>query len=398
MSDIPVLIAGAGPVGLAAALALAQRGVRSLVLEKREGLSKASKASTFHAPTLEILKEFGILDEMLARGELVENIQYRRTDGSVFALFRHETLAGLTSCPFRIHLEQSAITSLMLDRMRASGLSDARFGVEVIDAGTDAEGAFVRTRKDGVEEVLRADYVLGADGAHSPVRKALGIGFEGSVYPGRVLRLMVGNDLARYLPGVSPVTYLFATADRSISLLKMPDCWRIIIRVPAGMPDETALAADWYMPLLAEFIPGLEKDFVLLGHDVYGASKMVAEQFSKGRVFLVGDSTHLTNTRGGMNMNCGLHDAYGMADAIARAYASNDPALVEAASAARRMVATEKLIPRTDRNVSGQQSLLTAMAEIAADPQRALDHMVGSSMLDMAPPRTLSEFSTRQAS
>ena len=89
-----VIVAGAGPVGLVAALTLAQAGVHVVLLEKRDSLNTASKASTFHPPTLEIIDKLGAIEPLLTQGELVHRIQYRNVDGP-FAEFRLADLADM---------------------------------------------------------------------------------------------------------------------------------------------------------------------------------------------------------------------------------------------------------------------------------------------------------------
>lgn len=390
-----VIVAGAGPVGLAAALALVRRGVAVTLLEKRPTLNKASRASTFHPPTLSILAALGVIDTMLAKGRKADRIQYRRVgaDGKterVFADFDLALLAGETPHPYRIHLEQAAVTPLLLAQLEASPLAEVRFGAEATACGTQ-EGkagggkAWVAVRTAVGAERLEAAAVLAADGGRSALRDSLGIAQEGETYPGRVLRLMTTLELAELLPGLAPVSYLFGADGRSISLLRMPDCWRIIVRVPEGLDDAAVQEPAWYLPEVKRYLPLEGRDLPLIGQDVYGASKMVAARYREGRCFLIGDSAHLTNTRGGMNMNCGIHDAWAMAEAVAGALTGGDWRSAEAAADARRAVAVESLIPRTDRNVAGGEAWLEEVAATAADPARARAYLRGTAMLDIAP-------------
>lgn len=381
-----IVVVGAGPVGLSAAALLTKQGVDCLVLEKRRRLSLASKASTFHPPTLEILREIGVIEPILAQGQVADRIQYRLNSGAVVSEFDHALLADAVAFPFRLHLEQSAITPLLAQRIRDSGHGEIRFGVEVVAAGTDEAGAWVDATVEGAApERIRADYVLGADGAHSAVRGALGIELAGEDYPGKVLRLVVTDRLEDYLPGLGQISYIFDPDGRSISLLKMPDCWRIIIRLPKDFREDEVTKPEWYMPVVRHFMPAVPDMLALRGLDVYGASKMVADEYFRGRVFLAGDATHLSNTRGGMNMNCGIHDAYEMALAFCEALRTGRAQPAEAAAHRRRRVAVDELIPRTDRNVTGGPEWLEHIRATGADPKAARAMLWRTAMLDMAP-------------
>lgn len=383
-----VIVVGAGPVGMSAAACLAGLGVDCLLLEKRDGLSKASKASTFHPPTLEILGELGVLDEMLARGRIVERIQYRNADGAVLAQFDLDLLQGQTPCPHRLHLEQSVLTALLLERLQQMPSADLRFGW-AFEALAEGQGAVTVTCRtpDGSLRKVAAEYVLAADGAHSAVRATLGLGMEGHDYPGQVLRLVVTDDLAAVLPGLGQISYIFGLDGRSISLLQMPDCWRVIIRLSPGFDREKIIRPEWYMPEVRRYIPQLAGPLTLREFDIYGARRMLAAGHGGARVFLIGDALHLTNTRGGMNMNCGIHDAYAIGGAIADALTEGRPALAQEAARARRRVAEEELLPRTDRAVTGGADWLAQVQAMAADPGRTREMLVRAAMLDMAPPR-----------
>lgn len=380
--DTEVVVAGAGPVGLVAALALARAGVAVALLEKRDALNAASKASTFHPPTLEILAALGVLDEVIAQGEVVRRIQYRTPDGP-FAEFSMSDLASRTAYPFRLHLEQARVTPAMLARFAAMPGARVLLGTEFAGVEQRGEGVVVRARRgDGGEVELRARYLVGADGAHSAVRRALGIEFEGAAYPHKILRVMTTDDLDAVLPGIAPVTYLF-NAPRSISFLRMPDCWRIILRVPDSVEDATAMRDDWLGERLAEVLPSWTRLPSIADRDVYGVSRRVASRYAVGSAFLAGDCAHVTNTRGGMNMNCGMHDAFALAGAMAAALRGGDPAGVARASDERRRVAEEMLIPRTDRAVAGGDAWLAKIRATAASPAEASAYLATAAMLDM---------------
>jgi 2-polyprenyl-6-methoxyphenol hydroxylase-like FAD-dependent oxidoreductase len=102
---------------------------------------------------------------------------------------------------------------------------------------------------------------------------------------------------------------------------------------------------------------------------------------------LAGDSAHVTNTRGGMNMNCGIHDAFALTQAIASCIESADTSPVEAAADERRRVATQMLLPRTDRNVAGGEAWLAHIRALASDAAQRKAYLRTSAMLDMTQSR-----------
>jgi 2-polyprenyl-6-methoxyphenol hydroxylase-like FAD-dependent oxidoreductase len=368
------IVAGAGPVGLTAALLLAEGGAEVTLLEKRDGLNTASRASTFHPPTIEILDRLGCVAPLLDEGALVDGIQYR-TPGGVFAEFPLSPLASETRFPFRRHLEQARLTPALHARLAALPNASVRFGAEVVGVAQDAIGVRV-VLADG--STIMGDALVSADGGRSAVREALGIGFPGMTYAHRVLRLMTREDLTRLLPGLAPISYLHHQG-RSLSFLRMPDCWRIIIRVPPETPDAAALDDAWILARLRDCLPAWDAVPATIHRDVYAASRHLADRFHDGRVFIVGDAAHLTNTRGGMNMNAGIHDAW----TVSRALLSGGIPAATTAAEERHRIARDLLLPRTDRSVAGGEGWLDRVRATAADPDAARAFLREGAMLDM---------------
>jgi 2-polyprenyl-6-methoxyphenol hydroxylase-like FAD-dependent oxidoreductase len=380
-----VLIAGAGPVGATAALALARYGVPVALFEKRSTYNTASKASTFHPPTMAIWDALDVSTEPLRRGLKAPAIAFCDKHDGCVARFEFALLAGDTRFPYRLHLEQHELTGVMLEKLASCPSATVEFDAEVVGARTEANRAVLRIRSKRGERDEHGAFAIGADGPASAVRTSLGIGFDGIDYADRVLRIMTPLDLTTLRADYAPVSYIYS-GDRSVSLLAGRDLWRIVIRIPGAITDAQALDDDFAAAQVRAFLPIGDSMLPVAYKDVYGASRRVASTYRIGRVALAGDAAHLTNTRGGMNMNCGIHDAYVLADAIRACLAGAD-AEDELARYARerRKIATDQLIPRSDHNVTAGRERLDEMRRTAADRECARAWLLRASMLDIAP-------------
>jgi 2-polyprenyl-6-methoxyphenol hydroxylase-like FAD-dependent oxidoreductase len=373
MTDI--LIAGAGPVGLTLALALHRRGIAAQVLEKRDGLSTASRASTFHPPTLEALDELGVFAALRPGGVQVDRILWRRVDSGASATLALGILAAETRFPFRWHREQHWLTPALLAALPAGTV---RFNADVEAIAQDDNGVTV-TCEDG--STHRARWLIGCDGSSGAVRGLAGIAVETNDYAHRVLRLLTPLDLRDHVEGLDGLGYLYDEAG-SCSLLRMPEVWRVILRIAPDMTDDQVLADGFARTKLGKFLPRVA-DLPVSGRDVYGVRKAMAVAYRAGRVLLAGDAAHLTNTRGGMNMNAGVHDAMTLAATLRRVFDGGGDALLGAWAAARLATVKGALLPRTDARVAADPAGEVArMAALSEDQARAWARE--ASMLDIA--------------
>jgi 2-polyprenyl-6-methoxyphenol hydroxylase-like FAD-dependent oxidoreductase len=380
MADAPVVIAGAGPVGLTLAWALATRDVPVVVCEQGDGPSTASRASTFHPSTLDLLDDLGVADHLLARGLRADTFQYRDRREGVVAAFDLGVLAGDVRHPYRVQLEQSELCRSLADRLHAMPECELRFAHEVHDVGdhqllTGAGSVPFR-------------WLVGADGASSAVRKATGVGFDGFTFDERFLVVSTELELRDHIPGLALVSYV-SDPEEWLVLLRTPRHWRILFPIAPDEDDEVAGSADRIAERVAGVVPGL--DIPVAHTTAYRIHQRVASTFRCGDVLLAGDAAHLNNPLGGMGMNSGLHDAVALGRRLADAWHGRrdaDEALDEYACL-RREVAVDIVDAQTRRNFAtlanpdpaGRRAALDDLARTAEDPELARAYLLRTTLV-----------------
>ncbi|MQY20895.1 FAD-dependent oxidoreductase [Nocardia macrotermitis] len=371
-----VAIAGTGPVGLTAALVLARRGIDVTVLEQGEALAGESRASTFHPPTLEMLRDLDITPALMRKGLVARTFQYRERGGDPVATLDLGVLSQDTEFPFRVQCEQSKLTPILLEALPDS--AQVRFAHAVEGVETGPGGVRVKTTRG----VVQCDWLIGADGAHSAVRRGIGAEFEGSTYPERFLVASVDEDLEAVLPGIALINYVFDPREWLV-LLRTPDHWRVLLPTPADTPDDLELRR---LPERLAGVVDLGRPWHIAHASLYHVHERVVPYFRDGRVLLMGDAAHVNNPLGGLGMNSGIHDAVRMAHALADVLSGEPDEVLEQAARRRRTVAVEH-VQRTSRNNWSQLRTHDAeyrrgLRELAADPAASRTYLRRACLMD----------------
>ena len=383
-----VVVVGAGPVGLTAACLLAQHDIPVTVLESGADLSTESRASTFHPPTLDMLDELGATTPLKAAGLVAPTLQYRtKSDGRV-AQFDFGRIADATRHPYRLQAEQSKLTRILLDLFGRHPRLTVEFDSRVEQVTQTADGATVGLQQGGRETTIDADWVIGADGARSAVRRAIDVEFEGFTWPERFLVVSTPFDFYKVVPDLCSVSYV---ADPVLwhFFLQIPGLWRMMFPVAAEIDDDTAVSAPYVQAQMATLVPGISS-YEVVHQTLYRVHQRVARQFRKGRVFLVGDAAHINNPLGGMGMNGGIHDAVNLAERLVRVWrgeAGDDE--LERYDRQRRLVTLEYVQTQTIRNKENLEAKDPAqhaefkrrLREAAADPKLAYQYLLNVSMI-----------------
>jgi 3-(3-hydroxy-phenyl)propionate hydroxylase len=318
-SDNRVLIAGAGPVGLVAAAKLVRRQIPVTVFEASETLSEESRASTFHPPTLDILDDLGVAADLIAQGLKAPRFQYRSKQDGVIATFDFSAIADVTRHPYRLQAEQFKLTRIIHAALRGDPNFRLEFGRGVCGVKQDDAGVTVQVMSaDGTSDERHGSWLIGADGARSDVRSALGIEFDGFTWPERFLVVSTPFDFYSVIPGLDPVSYV-ADPDQWHFLLEIPGMWRVMFPIAPDVSDDAATNPAFARAALATVAPGAA-DGEIAHITLYRVHQRVAKTFRLGRAFLAGDAAHINNPLGGMGMNGGIHDAVNLTDRLSRVW------------------------------------------------------------------------------
>ena len=329
--DAPVLIAGGGLVGLSAAAFLAQHGIRSLTIERLRESSPLPRAAFFHMRTLEMFRSIGVEDavrtqsarEFVPEGAIIAMtaLAGRKLADIIGQL--NEGVDAVSPCR-RVFLNQPSLEPILRDRARESG-ADIIQGAEVIEVHQDASGVTVRTRATGGAEIRehRGAYLIAADGAHSRVREALGIGLEGRGVFSNSLTIYFTADLSPYIGDNAwsliyvnnPTLHGFFRLNRSSTAGFLGVN---VVGDPARDPEAAMnAAADVSEARLVELVRAAvgraDLPVRIEGCSRWRATATVASRMRDGRIFIAGDAAHLMPPNGGFGGNTGIHDAHNLA-------------------------------------------------------------------------------------
>jgi 3-(3-hydroxy-phenyl)propionate hydroxylase len=382
-----VVVVGAGPVGLTAALALGRRGIPAVVLAAEPALTMELRGSTFHPPTLDLLDEFGVVPRMIEAGLKAPTWQFRDRKTGPVATFDLSLLARDTNHPYRVQCEQWKLMRLLEQEVRNLPGSDVRYGHEVTAVRQDADSATVVAQTPSGPVSISGRYVVAADGARSAVRRSLGVEFEGFTYPELFLIASTDFRFEEVLTDIAFVNYI-ADPEEWLVLLRVPGLWRVLVPAPDDSDRDELLSDESLQRVLHRVVPR-SKPYGIAHRSVYHVHQRVAKSFRHGRVLLAGDAAHINNPLGGMGMNGGIQDAFNLSGKLAEIWAGADDRLLDRYDRQRRTVAVEAVQQQTNRNhqiiserdAATRQKALDAMRQTAADRSSAREYLLRSSMI-----------------
>ncbi len=379
--EVPVLIVGAGPVGLSTALFLARHGIHSLLVERHPGTSIHPRARGINIRTMELYRQLGLEEPIRVAGSVLAG-------NNIFLIV--ETLAGTERRRFPARAvpvaqeqfdrlspaswcmcAQDELEPILVATARDAGC-ELRFSNECVGLEQDATGvtAYIKDRTTGIEYAVRAQYVVAADGVGSPIRQMLHIERHGRGTLSHNINTYFRADLGALVQDRHFILCIVENSDVRGILVSVNNADRWLFNVIYG-PEHNIDVKDFpperCIELVRQAIGIPDMAVEVLGILPWEAAIRVADSFQQQRVFLAGDAAHVMPPTGAFGMNSGIQDAHNLAWKLATVlHGQADPALLATYDAERRPVAY----------------LTTEQAGLRMDNQTYRDEAVGPGMLD----------------
>lgn len=376
-------------MGLTAALALADEGVRVHVFEAASGIVDDLRASTFHPPTLDMLDVYGITPALVAQGLVCPHWQVRMHPGGEHARFDLSVLSDVTAHPYRLQCEQYKLSRALLTRLADYPHVHVSFNASIEAVTQDADAVTVQVNTTDGASMVRGSWLIGADGARSVVRKSLGIAFDGDTYPETTILAITDFPFEAHMAGLSNVTYCWQAGAGNFSLLKVPGRWRVSIYPDETRPIDECLKPEAIEAALQAIVPKAEP-YNVFEVRPYRVHQRMAASYGAGRIWLAGDAAHLNSPAGGMGMNGGVHDALNLAAKLVRVINGESAGLLQLYERQRRPIALDQILKQADANRSRMRerdpalrlAALRKLQAIADDPVAVRTHLLRTSMIE----------------
>jgi 2-polyprenyl-6-methoxyphenol hydroxylase-like FAD-dependent oxidoreductase len=351
MIEVPVLIAGGGPVGMTLSLELAHHGVRSLVAERNPTTTRHPKMDLTNGRSMELYRRVGLAEKLRAVGVPIDNCfdisWITSLAGHELHRFKYLSAAGETKrrreqndgtltleSPMRV--SQIVIEPVLKKAAEENPLVDVLFGWRFESFEQDGQGvtSVLRNSATGETQQVRSRYLAGCDGGGSVVRDQLGIGNEGTPNAANMYMVHFRSDARDVLQRFG-IAWHYQTGGGVLVAQNDVDVWTLHTFWPPEVDrsklDPRQLVEDWV---------GRKFDFEVLVANPWSAHYLVAEKYRSGRVFLAGDASHQYMPTGGYGMNSGVADAVNLGWKLAAAVNGwGGEALLDSYEAERRPVA-----------------------------------------------------------
>jgi 3-(3-hydroxy-phenyl)propionate hydroxylase/6-hydroxy-3-succinoylpyridine 3-monooxygenase len=386
-----VIIVGGGPTGFITALGLARAGVGVTVIEAEPKIVDSPRAAVYHWSVVEGLEKLGIREEVETTGFAKQDYTYLVHHSGERIDFSLEVLNGHTPYPYNLHLGQHRLADIALRRLAGYAKTTVRFNTRLTQLSQDADGVTVRLETPGGTEELRAQWVIGADGAGSTVRRQLGLDFEGMTWPERFVATNLYFDFERY--HYARATFLIdAVHGAVIAKIDNEGLWRCTYMEDAALSEE--LLMERLKTVYAAIVPGA--DYSIERATPYRMHQRSAPRYRVGRVALVGDAAHVTNPTGGLGLTSGLFDSFALYPAMAAVVRDGaGVSLLDRYAASRRdifltlvspqAVANKQLIYHANGGGAQLEEALVSLRRLRNDRQFVLRRLMFLKSLESPP-------------
>jgi 2-polyprenyl-6-methoxyphenol hydroxylase-like FAD-dependent oxidoreductase len=375
---LPVLVVGAGPTGLTLACDLARRGIRVRIVDAAPQPFAGSRGKGLQPRTLEVLDDLGVLDAVLAAGAPYPRLRlhWRRFVVGRWTMMARHAATPEVSHPNPWLVPQARTEEILRDRLASLGHA-VELGTALTGFTQDDAGVTATLMRGGALETVRAEYLVGADGGHSRVRKVLGLPLRGETREEE--RMVVGDVRVDGLGRTHWHVWPFAKGGM-VALCPLPgtDRFQLVLQVKPGgtLPELTEAALDQRLQEAAR--PGR----ALRLHDaswlsVYRPNVRMVGRYRVGRVFIAGDAAHVHPPAGGQGLNTGVQDAYNLGWKLGHVLQGADPALLDTYEAERLPVAASVLGLSLKLHEGMSQSRLKSLRRGSEERQLRLNYRGG---------------------
>jgi len=343
----PVLIVGAGPSGLMMAAQLLRYGIQPVIIDNKQGPTDESKALAVQARSLEIYRQMGLIDRVLEGGKPAEGLSFSVDGKKAASLSFNNVGEGQTAFPF-IHLyQQSKNEKLLLDFLTLH-VCPVYWETNLISLKQTAQGVEVNLQNSEKCTALTCDWVIGADGARSAVRKLSNIPFSGDTYANEFYLADVEMDNEELN---DDFVHLYLSKQGFSGFFPMPEAnrYRVIGNLPNILENKEDLKVEdilAYLEDVSGISPKIKHNYWFT---TYRLHHRMADKFREQRCFLIGDAAHIHSPVGGQGVNTGLQDAYNLAWKLAGVINGRLKESILNSYAAERMPVARTLLNTTDR-------------------------------------------------